>query len=176
MPPSEQEKFIEELQLHFDSLYSYAWWITGGNEDAEDIVHDTVSRAIDHWEQFSAGTSMKAWLFTILKRTYFNRLRRSKIEVTSAKYPEREDRLPTQSKDRNPDRLPVGLVRRDIEAALSALSEEHRSVVVLADVEGLALREIAKIEDVPIGTVKSRLWRARYDLKCKLIDYEGSLE
>ena len=176
MPPSKRDRFIEELQLHFDSLYSYAWWMTRGSDEAEDIVHDAVSRAISRWAQYSPGTSMKAWLFTILRRTYFNRLRRGKIEVTSAKYPEREDRLPVQPGDRDPGRLPAFLLRRDIDAALAALAEEQRSLILLADVEELSLREIAELEEIPLGTVKSRLWRARNELRRILGDYEGSPE
>ncbi len=175
MPPSERDRFIEELQRHFDALYSYAWWMTRGSDEAEDIVHDAVSRAISRWAQYSPGTSMKAWLFTILRRTYFNRLRRARIEVTSAKYPG-EDRLPVQPGDRNPGRLPAFLLRRDIDAALAALAEEQRSLILLADVEELSLREIAELEEIPLGTVKSRLWRARNELRRILIDYEGSPE
>lgn len=176
MPPSERNKFIEELQRHFDALYSYAWWMTRGSDEAEDIVHDAVSRAISRWAQYSPGTSMKAWLFTILRRTYFNRLRRAKIEVTSAGYPEREDRLPVRPGDTNPGRLPAFLLRRDIDEALAALAEEQRSLILLADVEELSLREIAELEEIPLGTVKSRLWRARNELRRILNDYEGSPE
>ena len=79
MAPHEREKFLEELELHFSSLYSLARWMTNGNEEAEDLVHDTVSRAIANWTQFEQRTSMKSWLFIILKRTYINRLRRSRI-------------------------------------------------------------------------------------------------
>ena len=161
MSPPGRDEFIAELQRHFDALYSYSRWITGGGEEAEDIVHDAVERAIGHWSQFAPGTSMKAWLFTILRRTHLNRIRRSKIEVTSANYPESDDLLPPGPGEGAPGRLPARLVRRDIDAAMSALSAEHRSMVLLADVEELTLREIAEIEDIPIGTVKSRLHRAR---------------
>ncbi|MEE9276243.1 MAG: RNA polymerase sigma factor [bacterium] len=176
MASPEREDFLEELQRHLDALYSYAWWMTGGNEEAEDIVHDAVARAIANWEQFAPGTSMKAWLFTILRRTHLNRLRRSKIEVTSAGYPEKDELLPADPKSANPGRLPARLVGRDIDAALAALSGDQRSIVLLADVEGLTLREIAEIEDIPVGTVKSRLWRARSDLRAILKDYKEGPE
>ena len=176
MEVPEREQFLEELESHFDSLYSYARWITNGNEEAEDLVHDAVSRAITHWTQFEIRTSMKAWLFTILKRTYLNRIRRSKIEVNSSKYPESDDRLSPSAGRSDPRRLPANLIRRDIEAALSSLSEDQRSLIILADIEGLTLQEIAKVEEIPIGTVKSRLWRARNELRSMLMDYQESSE
>ena len=176
MAPHEREKFLEELELHFSSLYSLARWMTNGNEEAEDLVHDTVSRAITNWTQFEQRTSMRSWLFTILKRTYINRIRRSRFEVTSERYPEKDDLLPAHDEGTNPRRLPASLVRREIEAALSDLSEAQQSLIILADIEGLTLQEIAKVEEIPVGTVKSRLWRARNDLRSKLMDYKGSSE
>lgn len=168
----EREIFLRELERHFDSLYSYSRWMTRNSEEAEDIVHDAVTRAIAHWDKFYPGTSMKAWLFTILRRTYLNRLRRANIEVTSERFPDRSDQLPDQPASRNPGRLPPGLMRKDIDKALAALSENQRSIILLADVEELTLREIAEIEDIPVGTVKSRLWRARMELREKLTAYE----
>ncbi len=176
MAPSDREAFLRELPRHFDALYSYARWLTGGGEEAEDIVHDAVARAIDNWSQFTSGTSMKAWLFTIVKRGHLNRLRRGKIEVTSAGYPENDDRMPAGEGVGNPGRLPARLLRRDIDAAVGEMSVEHRSIIILADVEELTLREIGEIEEIPIGTVKSRLWRARSELRARLMDYEGNLE
>ncbi len=176
MDGPQREKFLEELELHFNSLYSYARWMTNGNEEAEDLVHDTVSRAIANWNQFELRTSMKAWLFTILKRVYLNRIRRAKIEVHSGRYPEKDDLLPSQDGETSPRRLPASLIRRDIEAAMSALSETQQSLIIMADMEGLTLQEIAEVEEIPVGTVKSRLWRARSDLRLKLLDYKESPE
>lgn len=176
MASSEREAFLRELPRHFDVLYSYARWLTGGGEDAEDIVHDGVTRAIANWSQYTPGTSMKAWLFTIVKRGYLNRLRRGKIEVTSAGYPENDDRMPAAESAGRPGRLPAQLLRRDIDAALEKMSVEHRSIIILADVEELTLREIGEVEEIPIGTVKSRLWRARSELRARLMDYEGNPE
>jgi RNA polymerase sigma-70 factor (ECF subfamily) len=176
MKGPEREQFLEELESHFDSLYSYARWITNGNEEAEDLVHDAVSRAISHWTQFETRPSMKAWLFTILKRTYLNRIRRAKIEVNSSRYPESDDRVSSGEGRSDPRRLPANLIRRDIEAALSSLSEGKQSLIVLADIEGLTLLEISEVEEIPVGTVKSRLWRARKELRAMLMDYQGSSE
>ena len=176
MDGQKREKFLEELELHFNSLYSYARWMTNGNEEAEDIVHDTVSRAIANWTQFELRTSMKAWLFTILKRVYLNRIRRAKIEVNSGRYPEKDDLLPSKEEERSPGRLPANLVRRDIEAAMSALPEAQQSLIIMADMEGLTLQEISEVEEIPVGTVKSRLWRARSELRLKLLDYKENPE
>lgn len=176
MQAPKKEQFLEELEVHFDSLYSYARWMTKGNLDAEDIVHETVSRAISNWTQFQQRTSMRSWLFTILKRTYLNHLRRAKIEVNSDWFPERDDLLPSGDSGSNPRRLPPNLVRRDIESALAELSDGQQMLIVMADIEGLTLQEIAEVEEIPIGTVKSRLWRARTDLRMKLADYKENSE
>ncbi len=165
--------FLQEMERHLDAAYNFARWLTEGSDEAEDIVHDALGRAINSWESFTPGTKMKSWLFIIVRRTYLNRLRRGKYEVTSSGFPESEAHLPAGPKEQEVERLPPGLVRRDLDAALKALPEDHRAIVLLADVEGASLQEIAEIMETPVGTVKSRLWRVRRQLREKLADYRS---
>ena len=172
MPPRpNRESFLREMEAHIDGAYNFARWLTRGGDEAEDLVHDALARALAHWNQYTPGTQMKSWLFTILRRIFLNRLRRGKYEVTSFEYPENEDMLPIEPRG-GPARLPPGLLRKDLDAALTSLPEAQRSLVLLADLEELSLEEIAEVMEVPIGTVKSRLWRARRALRQKLAGYE----
>lgn len=166
-----RESFLREMEAHIDGAYNFARWLTGGGDEAEDLVHDALARALAHWNQYTPGTQMKSWLFTILRRTFLNRLRRGKYEVTSSEYPESEELLPIEPRGGDPARLPPGLLRKDLNAALASLSEAQRLLVLLADLEELSLEEIAKVMEVPVGTVKSRLWRARQALRKKLAGY-----
>jgi RNA polymerase sigma-70 factor (ECF subfamily) len=172
MPRPNRTRFLRELETHVDGAYNFARWLTGGADDTEDLVHDALARALAHWTQYTPGTQMKSWLFTIVRRTFLNRLRRGKYEVTSSEYPENEELLPAESHGADPMRLPLGLMRRDLDAALATLPENQRSLVLLADLEELSLEEIAGVMEIPVGTVKSRLWRARQALRRKLIGYE----
>lgn len=167
-----RERFVRELESHLDAAYNFARWLTSGSDEAEDVVHDAMARALSRWKQYTPGTQMRSWLLTIVRRTYLNRLRREKYEVTSSGYPENEEMIPAAASSNEPGRLPPGLMRRDIDAALSSLPEGQRSLILLADVEELKLEEIAEIMEIPIGTVKSRLWRARNSLRQKLIGYQ----
>ena len=172
MPRPSRARFLRELETHVDGAYNFARWLTGGGDEAEDLVHDALARALAHWNQYTPGTQMKSWLFTIVRRTFLNRLRRGKYEVTSSEYPENEELLPAEGQGVDPTRLPTGLLRRDLDAALATLPEGQRSLVLLADLEELSLEEIAEIMEIPVGTVKSRLWRARHSLRQKLVGYE----
>ncbi|OGL58530.1 MAG: hypothetical protein A3J27_07885 [Candidatus Tectomicrobia bacterium RIFCSPLOWO2_12_FULL_69_37] len=160
------------METHVDGAYNFARWLTGGSDEAEDLVHDALARALAHWNQYTPGTQMKSWLFTIVRRTFLNRLRRGKYEVNSSEYPENEELLTMESQGADPMRLPIGLLRRDLDAALGTLPEAQRSLVLLADLEELSLEEIAGVMEIPVGTVKSRLWRARHLLRQKLAGYE----
>lgn len=168
---SEREGFLRELLPHLNSLYSFARWLTHDPDEAEDVVHDALSRALLNWRGYSPGTEIKTYLFTIIRRTYINRVRRGQYEITSAGYPEDDGNLPQEREGGEFADLPPELLRKDLNEALASLDIEQRSAVLLADVEGFSLEEIAEIMGIPIGTVKSRLWRARAALRKKLKGY-----
>ena len=158
---------------HLDALYNLARWLTRDSVEAEDLVQETYLRAIRAAHQFHPGTNLRAWLFQILRNTFFSEFKRKAREPVED--PAVLDRLPRPDGEANPDHrlavAPNGLAGLDLEAALDRLPEEQRTVVLLADVEDYTMEEVAAILDCPVGTVKSRLFRARATLKELLRDY-----
>jgi RNA polymerase sigma-70 factor (ECF subfamily) len=167
----------QETLVHADALYNLARYLTRDPTDAEDLVQETFERAVRGWDQLEAGSNVKAWLFRILRNAFISRyrqeLRRPALELYDT-----TEQLPEGTFDEGPGSTPSGaepdqmrrLVSRDIEAALRTLSEDARTVILL-DLEGFTESEVALVVDCPVGTVKSRLNRARTALRLKLADY-----
>ena len=154
--------FEQAALSHIDNLYGTALRLTRRAADAEDLVQDTYLKAFRSAHQFEAGTNLKAWLFTILHNTFRNDRRhdvRSPVDVDSEVVERAVSDGPT---DHSPEQL---LTRRtldaDLQAALDALPIAFRQAVWLRDVEELSYAEMAKVLDVPIGTVMSRISRGR---------------
>lgn len=150
-----------------DSLYNLAHRLTGGDSDAEDLVQETYARAVAGLGGFARGTNLRAWMFRILRNAHIDQVRRRKVDPT--------DRgAPLSDEMAAPDAGEAGwlsaIVAGEIEAALRALPLASREVVVL-DLEGLTELEVAGVLGVPVGTVKSRLSRARAALRERLKDY-----
>jgi len=165
------EELAREALGHVDALYKLARYLTGRDADAEDLVQETYARAMAGAAGFAAGTNLKAWLFRILRNTFISmyRHRRASPEVSGvdvADAPSTEEWL---RDDMELDRLRK-LVAEEIEAALMSLSDDARTVVLL-DLEDLSEVEIAAVLECPVGTVKSRLSRARAALRRRLRDY-----
>lgn len=163
-----------EALSHLDALYNLARWLARDPTEAEDLVQETYLRAIRAAHQFQPGTNLRAWLFQILRNTFFTRYKRKGREP-EVMDPEVLDRMsgvhgPTGVEHRLAG-PPDGTAGLDLTAALKRLPEEYRSVVLLADLEDFSMGEIARIMDCPVGTVKSRLFRARAILKELLRDY-----
>jgi RNA polymerase sigma-70 factor (ECF subfamily) len=164
----------KEALSHLDALYNLARWLTRDPAEAEDLVQEAYLRAIRAAHQFQPGTNLRAWLFQILRNTFFSLYKRK------ARGPEVMDpavldgMAPSGGAARPDDRLagPAdGTAGLDLTAALNRLPEEYRTVVLLADLEEFSMGEIAAILECPVGTVKSRLFRARGILKELLRDY-----
>ncbi len=161
---------------HLDAMYGVALRLTRSPADAEDLVQDAVLRAYRFFDRYEPGTNAKAWLLRILTNTFINRHRRKVREREVME--EGEGRLAGE-RTVGADMLrrlgdPAGeterrLLATEIRIALEQLSEEQRLMVVLADVEGLSYREIAEVVGCPIGTVMSRLHRARKRLQSVLL-------
>jgi RNA polymerase sigma-70 factor (ECF subfamily) len=165
-----------EALSHLDGLYNLARWLVHDPSEAEDLVQETYLRALRAAHQFQPGTNLRAWLFQILRNVFFTRYRRRGREP-EAMDPEALDALAgAMGREGGASRVADGrdgTLGADLSAALERLPEEYRSVVLLADLEDFTMGEIATIMDCPVGTVKSRLFRARGILQELLRDYAG---
>ena len=164
--------FEAEVLSQLDALFSFALKLSHARDEAEDLVSETVLRALERWEQYRLGTNARAWLFTILYHVFVSRRRR----VTSRELPLPEEIDGWSGNEVVGDADPEGqfynsFVDDEVTRAIDALPEEYRTAVVLSDVHGLRYAEIAEILGVPEGTVKSRLFRGRHTLQKKLVDY-----
>ncbi|MES2519550.1 MAG: sigma-70 family RNA polymerase sigma factor [Bacteroidota bacterium] len=173
--------FEKEFMPHIDSMYNFAFRLTNDEDDANDLVQDTYLKAFRFINSFSEGTNAKAWLFRILKNSFINDFRKKSKEPSKVDYQDvettynsEEDAETNQTVDLRAETV-QDLIGDEIANALNALPVDFRTVIILCDVEGFTYEEMAKILDIPIGTVRSRLHRARMLLKEKLKSYAKSL-
>jgi RNA polymerase sigma-70 factor (ECF subfamily) len=164
-PPTEPGSFSDEVLQHLESLYGTALRLTRNQADAEDLVQDTVVKALRFEGRFERGTNLKAWLYTILHNTWRNRLRdaaRQAVDVDSTRIEELAAQQGGPTEMDTPERV---LLReslgQEVQTALDALPPVFRQAVWLRDVEEFSYADIAKMLDVPIGTVMSRISRGR---------------
>lgn len=168
--------FEGELMPHVQSLYHFAYRLTSDEDDANDLVQDTYLKAYRFIKSYEKGSNAKAWLFRILKNSFINNYRKKSKEPNKVDYDEAETYLQT-GKAAYADTLDGGekmfrsLVGDEVTLALNALPTDFRTVIILCDIEEFTYEEIAKIVDIPIGTVRSRLHRARKMLREKLAAY-----
>ncbi len=176
---SEKEKeqiFEEELLPHIDALNTFAYHLTYDNELAKDLVQETYLKAYRFIDRYDRGTNAKAWLFKILKNAYINTYRKKssapqQVELEEFKsYHDADGESDVQYFDLR-DEIFDNLMGDEVTIAINSLPVDFRTVILLCDVEGFTYEEIAKIIDIPIGTVRSRLFRARNLLKEKLKEY-----
>jgi RNA polymerase sigma-70 factor (ECF subfamily) len=147
--------FLSEIEQCIPSLRRYARALMRDRERADDLVQDCLERAISRRRLWRPGGSLRAWLFTIMHNLYANEMRRRSTQPGMVPVDEIDGVLsrPADQTDR--------LVMRDIGAALGQLSADQREVLLLVALEGLSYAEVAAVQDVPMGTVMSRLSRAR---------------
>jgi len=180
---SEKEKrdiFDNEFMPHINSMYNFGYRLTLDRDDAKDLVQDTYLKAYRFIESFQKGTNAKAWLFRILKNSFINDYRKKSKEPSKVDYQEVETYYNSEEVDRQitPDLRVESLkdmIGDEISNALNSLDVDFRTVIILCDLEGFKYEEMAKILDIPIGTVRSRLHRARNLLKEKLKSYAKSM-
>jgi RNA polymerase sigma-70 factor, ECF subfamily len=168
----------DEAISYIDSLYRTALRMTGNPADAEDLVQETYLRAFRSIEQFKPGTNLRAWLFKIQTNSFINEYRKRVRRPRSTSLDDVEEYYlyshlvesgVQPSSSITEDEILAQIDDAHVFRALDELSENYRQVVLLADVEGFAYREIAEILDIPVGTVMSRLHRARRRLRDALM-------
>jgi RNA polymerase sigma factor (sigma-70 family) len=180
---SEKEKyqiFDAEFMPHIDSMYNFAYRLTMDEDEAKDLVQDTYLKAFRFISSFQRGTNAKAWLFRILKNSFINDYRKKSKEPAKLDYQEVETFYNSDEADSD---ITIDLrvetvqdmIGDEIANALNSLAVDFKAVIILCDIEGFTYEEMAKILDIPIGTVRSRLHRARNLLKEKLKDYAQSM-
>jgi RNA polymerase sigma-70 factor (ECF subfamily) len=174
--------FEADVLDQLDALFGVAMRMTRDEASAEDLVQDTVVKAVRARDQYEPGTNLKAWLLRILTNTFINRHRRGGLERDVLEGPDAgplADRwigAATMRAMREPEREALApLVEGEVQRALDALPETFRMVIVLSDIEGLSYREIAEAVGCPVGTVMSRLHRARRLLQVTLHDHAVTL-
>jgi RNA polymerase sigma-70 factor (ECF subfamily) len=172
--------FEEEMLPHLKALYRFAFKLTNNEDDANDLVQDTYLKAYRFIASYEKGSNAKAWLFRILKNSFINNYRKVSKEPNKVDYEEAENFLSTgisnysESLDLR-DKIFRGLIGDEVSTALSSLPVDFRTVIILCDIEEFTYEEISKIVDIPIGTVRSRLHRARKMLREMLSGYAMSM-
>jgi RNA polymerase sigma-70 factor (ECF subfamily) len=167
------EAFGVLVQRYQDRLYPTLLRLVGSAEDAEDVLQDTFVRAFEKIDQFHGESSFYTWVYRIGVNLALSGYRRQRVRA-SLRYhgngrPPREDDLPDESRDADPA-MPLARAEQEriVENALNQLCPEHRAVVILKDFDGHRYEEISEILNVPVGTVRSRLHRARCELRSRL--------
>ncbi|AEU35696.1 RNA polymerase sigma factor [Granulicella mallensis] len=174
MPASNGSARFEQFVLPLlPSLYSHAFWLSRSHEEAEDVVQETISKALRAFDSFQSGTNFKAWIFRILRNTFLT----SRTAIAASRTVFLEDQVDLLDVS-DPSPTPEDhLLRLDNHAALTeALESLHpqlREVLLLCEVEELKYKEIAMVLDIPIGTVMSRISRARRTLHEQLRQQVG---
>lgn len=172
--------FEDEFMPHSDALYNFAYHLTGNEDDANDLFQEALMKAWRFVDKYEAGTNAKAWLFTIAKNAFINEYRRkvkmpNRVELQDyVTYQDKQDTPLTSGMDMREEMFQY-LIGDEVTLAINQLPVDFRTVILLSDVEDFKYDEIASILDIPIGTVRSRLHRARNLLKEKLKTYAEQL-
>lgn len=173
-----QERFNEVMVPHMDVLYNYGLYLAGDKEAANDLLQETYLKAFRFFDKFEPGTNAKAWLYRIMRNTFINEYRRVKRLPDLVQYDEQISSYQMLPRDEEPTplrrQINGELFEDEIAGAIASLPEKFKSVIVLRDVEDLPYEEIAEALEIPVGTVRSRLHRARAILFAKLKDYAES--
>lgn len=173
LPDDKRKAFEEEALPHLDSVYRVALRLAGSEALAEDLTQETMLKAFRAWHQYQRGTNARAWLLTILRHTFINQYRKAQRAGSSIDIAEIEPySVFHEVQEADPEgRFFEQIVDEEVLNAIDRLPDEFRETLILSDLEGLSYQEIAKITEVPVGTVKSRLFRARQALQKVLYDY-----
>ncbi len=175
-----REAFRKEAAPHVDALYGTAMRLTKNEGDAEDLIQETLLKAYRYFHKYELGTNCKAWLFKIMHNTFINRYRKAQKRK---EFLVDDDFRPLQERAVAPDTNELHqffgdqdnmfhkIFGDEVKAALEDIPVDFRMVVLLADLQDFAYKDIAEIMDCPIGTVMSRLYRGRRMLQANLVEY-----
>lgn len=158
-------RFESTVLVHLDGVFRLALWLIGDRAEAEDVVQETFAQALQSFHRFEAGTNARAWLFAIMRHVRANRLRKLRRGPPVVDGDDRIDEVAAV------EQTPQHLTDTDVLAAVKELPTGFQEVVLLSDVEELSYKEIAEVLEIPIGTVMSRLHRARRLLRATLAGY-----
>jgi RNA polymerase sigma-70 factor, ECF subfamily len=147
-------------------LYNFAHWLAGNREEAEDLVQETYVKALKGFSSFTLGTNFRAWMYRILRNTFLTS--RTGLKTTLS-FDDEENELPEPAEPDTPESLLLARVDHDqLRAAMEKMPVQQREIILLCDLEELSYKEISETLGVPIGTVMSRLSRARQSLRSLL--------
>jgi RNA polymerase sigma-70 factor (ECF subfamily) len=156
------DDLLLRIEAEIPRLRRYARHLTRGHDRADDLVQDCLARAIAKRDTWEPGTNLQGWLFTILRNGYISEFRRYSRRGPELELAEGDGRCAVKADQE------MRLHLQEVAAAFDVLSSEHREVLQLVAIEGLKYEEVAKILGVPVGTVRSRLSRARAALRLRL--------
>ena len=173
-----QEMFKKQMMPYTDMLFNYGMYLSGNREQAADLLQDTYLKAFRFFDKFEAGTNAKAWLYRIMKNTFINEYRRVHRQPDMVEFDELVTpyQMSTSGKDMPDlrDMMESRMFDDEMAGAIAALPDKFKSVVMLRDLEDMPYEEIAQLLNIPIGTVRSRLHRARSILSARLKDYASA--
>lgn len=173
LPPERRQRFEAEATPFMKAVYNTALRLTRREEDASDLLQETYLRAYRTFDGFTPGTNCKAWLFTILYSIFVNRYRKERREPAIVSIDDVEEKFHRMLRA-DIQAAPAGQklwTDTEVEAALGELPESFRSAVLLVDVEEFSYEEAAAVLGCPVGTLRSRLFRARKLLAVSLREY-----
>jgi RNA polymerase sigma-70 factor (ECF subfamily) len=164
-----QSDSFEELAMPlFDQLYNFAQWLTQNREEAEDLVQETYAKALKGFSSFQLGTNFRAWMYRILRNTFLTS--RTGLKVTMTVPLDQEEAGPELTVESDtPETILFERANRELlQSAIDALPVYFREILLLCEVEEMSYQEIAETLSIPVGTVMSRLSRARKMLRDRL--------
>ena len=171
------EDFKKEALPHIRVLYNFAYKNARNKSDAEDLLQDTYLRAYRFFHKYEKGTNCRAWLFRIMKNLFLNDCRKNQRNPETVDYCDIENIFENAKAEclettNLQESVYSGLLDDELTSALNSLHDDFKTVVILCDLEGLSYEEISEFTRCPVGTVRSRLHRARKILREKLSKYE----